>query len=66
MPETPRYLDQHCLLRFNKPVRYVKTRGGFYKVCDACRKILETALLVIESDVIHPTAIAKAREGRDV
>jgi hypothetical protein len=47
------YLDQHCLLCGNKPVRYVKTKGGFYKVCDACRKILETALLLVEGDQIR-------------
>lgn len=48
-----KYLNQHCALCFNKPVRYVKTKGGFYKVCDSCRKVLETAFLIIESDVVH-------------
>ena len=47
------YLDQHCTLCGHKPVRYVKTKGGFHKVCDLCRGVLEMAGLLVEPDVIH-------------
>ena len=48
-----KYLDQHCILCGNKPVRYVKTKGGFHKVCDLCRGVLEMAGLLVEPDTIH-------------
>jgi hypothetical protein len=49
-----RYLDQHCTLCFSKPVRIIKTKGGFHKVCDACRKVLEDAKLTVESLIVKP------------
>ena len=39
----PKYLNQRCLLCENTRVRYLKTKGGFYKVCDSCREVLGKA-----------------------
>lgn len=35
------YLQQRCLLCGEVEVRYAKTKGGFHKICDRCRAILE-------------------------
>jgi len=51
------YLDQHCALCGNKPVRYVKTKGGFHKVCDSCATVLGRASLLVETDVIHAASM---------
>lgn len=46
-------LDQHCQLCFEKPVRYVKTKGGFWKLCDRCRDIIEIAGLAVPNEIIR-------------
>lgn len=50
---TVRYLDQHCVLCANKPVRYVKTKGGFHKVCESCATVLKMAGLLVDSERIR-------------
>lgn len=53
MPE-PKMLDQHCLLCFSKPVTYVKTKGGFVKICLSCRDVLERAALTVQPERVIP------------
>lgn len=36
-----RKMDQHCALCFEVGVSYVKTKGGFHKLCDSCRKLVD-------------------------
>jgi hypothetical protein len=55
-----RYLNSRCMLCANSPVFYVKTKGGFYKVCDLCASVLEGAGLLIEPDKIF--AMDKSRD----
>lgn len=46
-------LDQHCILCYQKPVNYVKTKGGFHKVCKTCRAVLEAAGLLEREEIVH-------------
>lgn len=51
----PGYLDQHCALCFEKPVRYVKTKGSFHKLCHRCELMLRLNGLLVKPDAIHAT-----------
>ena len=51
-----KYLDQHCALCFEKPVRYVKTKGGFWKVCAKCEAVLSNAGLTVEAGIVRAMA----------
>lgn len=42
------FLDQHCALCSVVGVHYVKTKGGFYKICDSCESVLAHAGLLVE------------------
>jgi hypothetical protein len=35
------------------PVTYVKTKAGFFKVCQDCRDAMDNKGLLIEPDFIH-------------
>lgn len=55
-------LAQHCRLCGLVGVTYYKTKGGFWKLCPPCGKVLKNAGLLIESDVIRPMAEALAAQ----
>lgn len=54
--KAPKYLDQHCGLRSKAPVRYAKTKGGFWKLCDSCRAVVENADLLEEELQIYASS----------
>lgn len=58
------YLDQACLLCSKRPVRYLKTKGGFHKVCDSCREILRKAGLEEENLQVLPMSSKDEGTGR--
>lgn len=47
-------LEQHCLLCSAIGARYVKTKGGLYKVCGSCEKVLSDAGLLIPPEIVYP------------
>lgn len=59
-----KYLDQRCTICGNKPVRYVKAKGGFLKVCNLCAGVLEMAGLLVEPDRIHAMKLDLAVEEK--
>ncbi len=42
-----------CLLCRETPARYVKTKGGFHKLCWSCEVLLHTNGLTAEPEIIH-------------
>jgi len=46
-------LSQRCLLCSTVGVKYVKTEGGFHKVCESCEKVLDAAGLLVPSEVVY-------------
>lgn len=41
-------MNQHCALCGTIGVSYVKTKGGFHKLCDSCKKVVADAGLTVE------------------
>lgn len=50
-------LDQHCVLCFEVGVSYVKTKGGFHKLCDSCSEMLGKAGLVVPCEIVRAQEI---------
>ena len=46
-------LDQHCELCFARGVVYVKTKGGFRKLCESCKKVVADAGLTVEPLIVY-------------
>lgn len=46
-------LDQHCALCYERGVSYVKAKGGFWKLCESCEKVLAAANLLEENLAVH-------------
>jgi hypothetical protein len=46
-------MDQHCALCFEVGVSYVKTKGGFHKLCDSCWKLVDDAGLTVPCDIVR-------------
>ena len=48
-----RKLTQHCVLCGAIGVSYVKTKGGFHKVCDSCWDVLDAESLTVPCAIVR-------------
>jgi hypothetical protein len=46
------YSKTPCILCYERNATYVKLKGGFVKLCDSCKRLMEANNLTVPCDVV--------------